>query len=247
VAGAFGPGANGPLVVAVDTDADVAGLASSMRATPGVASVLPLPTSRQLVHRLRHDVVPERVDVGGAAARSVDERELLGRWFPWLIGAVVGLSFVLLLALFRSVLAALGAVVAHVLAVAAACGVMALAVQGGWWGRLVGITAPTPIPAWVPLTVLALLSGWSLAAEVTRMVAAPAAAVVAVGASFLLADRVEIKVFALGLAVAVLLDATLVRMVLPRLDVEPREPPAAPAPPTAIADEDDDEWELVGV
>jgi RND superfamily putative drug exporter len=190
---------------------------------------------------------------------------------------------------------ALQAAVVNLLAIGATYGVIALALQGGWFGRAIGITGPTPIPAWATVVVFALPFGLSMPYEVFlvsrireryhrtgdtasavadgiahtgRAITGAAAIMVTAFASFLLADQVLIKVIGLGLAVAVLLDATVVRMVLvpstmallgdrtwwlprwldrmlPRVGVEgDHAPPAVAAPPTAV---DADERELVGV
>jgi RND superfamily putative drug exporter len=278
VAEAFGPGANGPLVLAVELPGDDAAdrvvlddLAATVAAAEGVAAVLPpavsasgeaaavlaVPTTgpqdeatEQLIHRLRDDVVPAalagtpdgtEVHVGGAVAAFVDESEYMGGRLPVFIGAVIALSFVLLLVVFRSLLVAVKAALMNVLAIGAAYGVMAMALEGGWLGQLLGIEESTPVPVWLPMMMFALLFGLSMDYEVFllsrireeylrtrdnasavahgmartgRVISAAAAIMVTVFAAFILGDQVLIKVTGLGLAVAVLLDATIVRMVL---------------------------------
>ena len=84
------------------------------------------------------------VHLGGATAASIDESAYMAPRLPVFIGAVVALSFLLLLLVFRSVLVALKAAAMNVLAIGAAYGVMALALQGGWFGGLIGIESPPP-------------------------------------------------------------------------------------------------------
>jgi RND superfamily putative drug exporter len=269
---AFGPGANGPLVVAVEVRGDATAprrVADALAADPGIAAVLPtqlnaagdtaailaVPSTGpqdaatvELIHHLRDDVVPAAVGdggatvhVGGAVAAFVDEAELMGGRLPVFIGAVIALSFVLLLTVFRSLLVAVKAAAMNVLAIGAAYGVMAVALSGGWLGRAIGISESTPVPVWLPMMMFALLFGLSMDYEVFllsrireeyletgdnasavahgmartgRVISAAAAIMVTVFGSFMLGDQVLMKVTGLGLAVAVLLDATVVRMVL---------------------------------
>ena len=268
---AFGPGSNGPLVLAVDTGGDAAlldELAGALRSTPGVAAVLApqvapdgesaavvvIPTTgpqstatHDLIETVRDRVVPAVVDegqavhVGGLTATQADESEYLGARLPIFIGAVIALSFVLLLIVFRSLLVAVKAALMNLLAIGASYGVMAVALQGGWLGGLLGITEPTPIPTWAPMMMFALLFGLSMDYEVFllsrireeyqrtgdnasavasgiaqtgRVISAAAAIMVTVFGAFILSDQVLVKVIGLGLASAVLLDATVVRMVL---------------------------------
>jgi RND superfamily putative drug exporter len=271
VAQGFGPGANGPLVLAVDAAGDgalVGEVAAAAAATPGVAAVLPPsqaeagrvgavlvipstgpqdPATEDLIHQLRDELpaVAEAgggvVHVGGLTATQLDESAFVGGRLPWFIGAVIGLSFVLLLTVFRSVLVALKAAAMNLLAIGAAYGIMATALRGGWFGGLLGISEATPIPAWAPMMMFALLFGLSMDYEVFllsrireeydrtgdnasavalgmartgRVITAAAAIMVTVFGAFLLGDQVLVKVIGLGMAAAVLLDATVVRMVL---------------------------------
>jgi RND superfamily putative drug exporter len=272
VGGAFGEGANGPLVLAVELGDDAASLdrlTGAVAADPGVAAVLPpqrnaagdtasvlvLPTTgpqdpatESLIHRLRDDVVPAavagsgtEVSVGGATAAFVDESGYMGGRLPWFIGSVIALSFLLLLAVFRSLLVALKAAVMNVLAIGAAYGVMSFALDGSWLGDALGIPEATPVPVWLPMMMFALLFGLSMDYEVFllsrireeylrsgdnaeavahgiartgRVITAAAAIMVTVFGAFILGDEVIMKVTGLGLATAVLVDATVVRMVL---------------------------------
>jgi RND superfamily putative drug exporter len=273
VADGFGPGANGPLLLAVDlAEADGGALdrlAAGVAGDPGVAAVLPAARNGagdaavvpvvprtgpmdqatvDLIHRLRDDVLPgvsadtgATVEVGGPGAVFADESEYLGGRLRAFIAAVIALSFALLLVVFRSVLVALKAAVMNLLAIGAAYGVMAYALEGGWFGELLGITESTPIPAWVPMMMFALLFGLSMDYEVFllsrireewdrtgdnaeavahgmartgRVISAAAAIMVSVFGAFMLGDAVLMKVIGLGMATAVLLDATVVRMAL---------------------------------
>ena len=159
---------------------------------------------------------------------------------PLLVGGVVGLSFLLLLAVFRSPVVAVKAAVLNLLSIGAAYGVVALVLGGGWAGRLVDIATATPLPAFVPVLMSAVLSGLSMDYEVFlmsrvrevrlrtgdgpqsvlaglagtgRVITAAAAIMVAVFAAFVPGDQVFLEVIGIGLAAAILVDATVVRML----------------------------------
>ena len=106
------------------------------------------------------------VHVGGVTATSIDSTANIAKRIPLLIGGVVLLSMLLLLVSFRSVVVALKAAVMNLLSVAAAYGVVALVLQGGWAGQLVGIDTETPLPAFVPVLMFAVLFGLSMDYEV---------------------------------------------------------------------------------
>jgi RND superfamily putative drug exporter len=230
-------------------------LPPQVNAAGDTAAIIALPTTGpqaqatvELVHHLRDDVVPEavgdseaRVHLGGAVAAFVDESDVMGQRLPLFIGTVIALSFVLLLMVFRSLLVAVKAAFMNVLAIGAAYGVMALALKGGWLGQVIGVTESTPVPAWLPMMMFALLFGLSMDYEVFllsrireayletgdntsavahgiartgRVITAAAAIMVTVFGAFMFEEQVLMKVIGLGLATAVLLDATVVRMVL---------------------------------
>ncbi len=182
-----------------------------------------------------------RAVVGGATALYIDEAAYEGSHLPFFIATVIVVSFVLLLCVFRSVLVALKAAVLNVLAISAAYGVIALASHGGWLGQLIGIEEPTPIPVFVPILMFALLFGLSMDYEVfllsrireehlsghrnsdavaegiastARVITAAAAIMVTVFGAFVFADVAFLKLAGLGMATAVFVDATIVRMVL---------------------------------
>ena len=200
-----------------------------------------------LVGDLRDRVIPAAVavsgldvNVTGTAAANVDYTEYLSGRILLFFGAVLGLSFLLLMVVFRSVLVPLKAVVMNMLSLAAAFGVVVAVFQWGWGADVFGISG-APIEAPLPLILFAIVFGVSMDYEVfllsrvreeynktgdaarsvadglastARVITAAAAIMVVVFGSFVLeADR-GAKLFGFGLALAVLLDATLVRMVL---------------------------------
>ena len=151
------------------------------------------------------------------------------------------LSMLLLLVSFRSVAVALKAAAMNLLSVAAAYGVVALVLQGGWAGQLVGVDTETPLPAFVPVLMFAVLFGLSMDYEVFlvsrmreawmrthdngraiveglagtgRVITAAAAIMVAVFAAFIPSPDLVLKVIGVGMASAIFIDATVVRMLL---------------------------------
>ena len=265
----FGPGFNGPLILvapvpAGTTPQDLANVSKAVAATKGVQYATPatilkdqlaswtvFPTSapqdkatEQLVHRLRDDVIPKTgvdVKVGGLTAVSVDFSNFIARRLPIFIGAVLLFSFVLLMAVFRSLLVPLKAVILNLLSIGAAYGVVVAIFQWGWGASLIGLGREGPIESWAPMMLFAIVFGLSMDYEVfllsrmreeydrthnnavavadglaatARVITAAALVMVSVFASFVLGDNRAIKLFGLGMAVAVLIDATVVRMVL---------------------------------
>ena len=200
------------------------------------------------MHRLRDDGDPgrhrlapaSRSTSAGFTAISIDQTDYITKRLPIFIGSVVLLSFFLLTTVFRSPLVALKAGVMNLLSIAAAYGVMSFAVQGTWLGNLLNIPE-TPIPAFVPMIMFAILFGLSMDYEVfllsrireeylrtgdngvavadglaatARVITAAAAIMVFVFGVFIFDPNVFIKQIGLGLTTAVLVDATIVRMVL---------------------------------
>jgi RND superfamily putative drug exporter len=271
----FGPGFNGPLVVAIATPgasatATVDHLQAAIGRTAGMAFATPPQFNRDktgaiivaypttspqavqteaLVRTLRNQVIPPVVagtavnaQVGGQTAGSIDAATFLGHRLFLVIGAVLVLSFLLLMTVFRSVFLPLKAVVMNLLSVGAAYGVMVAVFQWGWLGSVIGIGEKGPIDPWIPVTMFTILFGLSMDYEVFllsrireewlrtghnstavadglavtgRIITAAAAIMFCVFASFVIKDPLHIlKVFGLGLATAVLVDVTLVRMVL---------------------------------
>ncbi len=154
---------------------------------------------------------------------------------------MIVLSFLLLLAVFRSVLVAAKAAVLNLLSIIAAYGVVAYAAEGGWFGQLFGITTPTPIPAFIPMMMFAILFGLSMDYEVfllsrvreeylrtgdnttavadglaatAKVITAAALIMTAVFGAFILDPQIFLKIIGIGMAAAVVIDATIIRLVL---------------------------------
>ena len=256
--------------VPASATASVAALDGRLRSVAGVASVTPAqlnpardaalivvypaasPESAQtaaLVRRLRDDVIPAATRgtgitayVGGETAAGVDASAFLASRLPWVIGLVIGLSFVLLLVVFRSVLIPVKAAVMNLLSMGAAYGVIVAVFQWGWLAHVFGVTRTSPIDPWIPMMMFTIVFGLSMDYEVfllsriqaewlrtgdntravtaglastARVITAAAAIMVCVFGSFVVKDPLHIlNVFGLGLATAIFVDATVVRMVL---------------------------------
>jgi putative drug exporter of the RND superfamily len=181
------------------------------------------------------------VEVGGATAAVVDYASFTGTRLPWFVAAVLVLSFVLLTVVFRSLLVPLKAVVMNLLSVGAAYGVLVAVFQWGWGASLIGLGKEGPVDLWVPTMLFGVIFGLSMDYEVfllsrmredydrtrdnatavanglaatARVITAAAAIMFCVFAAFVLGEDRALKMFGLGLATAVLLDATVVRLVL---------------------------------
>ncbi|HWM20274.1 MAG TPA: MMPL family transporter, partial [Ilumatobacteraceae bacterium] len=174
----FGPGTNGPLIIAVEGEAvtdqpQLEGFVQAVQGTENVNIVVPTPINDQLallivypdsapqdeetgqlVKALRDDVIPASgvdANVGGLTAASTDFSRYLGERMPLLIGVVLFLSFILLMAVFRSILVPLKAVVMNLLSIGAAYGVIVAVFQWGWGKSLIGVGKEGPIEAWAPM------------------------------------------------------------------------------------------------
>jgi uncharacterized membrane protein YdfJ with MMPL/SSD domain len=197
-----------------------------------------------LVKRLQDSVLPRSgltAYVTGPNAANVSFTNLIVARLPWLIGVVVALSMVLLLVVFRSVAIAVKAAVMNLLSVCAAYGVLTAVTQWGWLGHALGFPEKMPVTTWVPVFLFVILFGLSMDYEVfllskireeydrtgdnsravgrglaatARVISAAAAIMVVVFLSFDLTPDVSVKQIGLGLAAAVLVDATVVRLVL---------------------------------
>ncbi len=252
------------------TTDSLAALAAAIAADPGVQSVAPpqpspdgsaavlqvIPiTSPQdrgtskLVHRLRDDVIPGataaepdvHVFVGGRTALFVDLSDKITSRILWFIGAVLLLSVLLLMMVFRSIAVPLKAAAMNLLSIGAAYGVIVAVFQWGWMLQLFGVDEVVPIISFLPMMMFAILFGLSMDYEVfllsrvreeylrghdnttaviegiastARVITSAALIMISVFAAFILGDDPTIKMFGLGLSVAVFVDATLVRMVL---------------------------------
>ena len=272
VAEGFGPGINGPLVIAVDISQDpsvvqplyaaivgdegIAAVAPPMMNTQaGVATLIAFPTSSpqdgatvETIERLRAEVIPSALEnspakahVGGATASFADMGNQVKDRLPWFIAAVIALSFLLLMVLFRSVLVPLKAALLNLLSIGAAYGLLVMVFQWGWGMDLIGLESTVPIISFIPMFMFAVLFGLSMDYEVfllsrvreeyvatgdneasvirgisstARVITSAALIMIAVFLGFVLGDDPAIKMMGLGLAAAIFIDATVVRMVL---------------------------------
>ncbi len=293
-------------------------LIGAIESTPGVAAVAPIPNNFEnpaaseavllrvipttapqdeatddLVKTLRDDVIPPAaagldVNVTGAVPANIDFTSYLGARILIFFGVVLAVSFLLLMAVFRSVVVPIKAVIMNVLSIASAYGIVVAIFQWGWGGDLLGI-AGAPIEPFIPMMLFAIVFGLSMDYEVfllsrvkeeyektgdaknsvadglaatARVITAAAAIMIVVFGSFMFEDNRIIKLFGLGLGMAVFLDASLVRLLLvpatmellgdknwwlpkwldriiPNLNVEGTEPP----PPAGAAPETEQESE----
>ena len=241
--------------------ADVPALAADIADVPGIVSVSPaqtsadgdtvvfaatpttgpadLTTSTTIAHV--RDAIPGNVYVSGITAVTDDLNAQLSRTLPLFIGTVIGISFLLLMLVFRSVAVPLKAAVMNLLSIGGAYGVLVAVFQWGWGAKLLGLEGPTPITSIVVVIMFPILFGLSMDYEVFllsrireeyvrtgdnaesvarglagtgRVVTSAALIMIAVFASFVASPVPSLKMLGLGLAVAILLDATVVRMVL---------------------------------
>ena len=272
VAEGFGPGINGPLVIAVDISDDptvVEPLRAAIAADKGIAAVAPpevnaeagvatliaFPTTApqddatlETVNRLRADVLPAvlvessaRAHVGGQTASWADIGDRVNDRLPLFIAAVILLSFLLLTLVFRSVLVPLKAALLNLLSIGAAYGVLVMVFQWGWGKDLIGLESTVPIIPFIPMFMFAVLFGLSMDYEVfllsrvreeymatgdndssvihgiastARVITSAALIMISVFLGFVLGEDPMIKVLGLGLATAIFVDATIVRVVL---------------------------------
>jgi RND superfamily putative drug exporter len=245
-------------------------LDAALKADPGVASVGPVvpnnkanptaaiinvipktapqdPKTATLVRHLRSDVIAPTVantDVsvhaGGSAAIGIDLTKKLSGRLAWFFGAVIALSFLLLMCVFRSVLVPLKAALMNLFSIAGSFGVLVAVFQWGWGGTIIGVSKQ-PIVAFSPMILFAIVFGLSMDYEVfllsrvkeehdrtgdnglavadglaatARVITAAAAIMICVFLTFVFQSDATAKLIGLGLASAILIDATVVRMVL---------------------------------
>ncbi|CAL9344530.1 MMPL family transporter [Streptomyces sp. enrichment culture] len=215
--------------------------------------------------------------VTGTTAAQVDFRDIVASRLPLIIAVVVALAFLIILAVFRGLLVAVKAAVLNVLSITASYGVVVAVFQWGWGGPALGVNGTVPIESYVPMMMFAIIFGLSMdyeifllsrvheawrrtgdakasvahALEITaRVITCAALIMVSVFAAFIVSDNIVVKMLGLGLAVSVLIDATVVRLlmvpavmtllgrhawwtprwldrVLPHIDAEGEEAPAA--------------------
>jgi putative drug exporter of the RND superfamily len=200
-----------------------------------------------LVRRLRNDVLPPieaasgiDVAVTGIVAGQIDFSNVLADRLPYFFAAVLLLSFLLLMVVFRSLLVPLKAVIMNLLSIGAAYGIVVAIFQWGWFSDITGV-APGPVEPWAPMMLFAVVFGLSMDYEVfllsrireewnrtgdsrtsvadglaatAKVITAAAAIMVVVFGSFVLENDRTFKLMGTGLATAILLDATVVRMLL---------------------------------
>jgi RND superfamily putative drug exporter len=252
------------------TPADLAAVTEAVAADPGVAYVsdaIPndpdapsavmwnlVPTSApqdqattDTVDRIRGEVLPPveqaagvDVSVTGMVAVNLDFSDYLSSRLPLFFAAVLTLSFLLLMVVFRSLLVPLKAVIMNLLSIGAAYGIAVALFQWGWLSDITGVQ-PAPIEPWVPMMLFAIVFGLSMDYEVfllsrvreewhrtgdsrtsvadglaatAKVITAAAAIMVFVFGSFILENDRVVKLMGTGLATAILLDATIVRMLL---------------------------------
>ena len=179
--------------------------------------------------------------VGGTTATLIDLTALVVKYLPYVVGAVVLGAFILLLMVFRSILVPLKAALMNLISIAAAYGIVVAVFQWGWAKELVGLHTTIPIVSFVPLIMFVILFGLSMDYEVflmsrireewdtyheprksvvlgvantARVITTAALIMIAVFFSFVTIQNPTVQVLGFGMAVAVLLDATIVRMVL---------------------------------
>ncbi len=244
-------------------------ISAAVAADPGIAAVSPaelnavgdtaiitaIPTTTpqdeatsDLVHRLRDTTLPDATEgtdatalVGGPTAGFIDQSDKIADRLPWFIAAVVTLSFLLLMTVFRSILVPLKAALLNLLSIGAAYGVVVAVFQWGWGRSLIGLDEAVPIASFVPMMMFAILFGLSMDYEVfilsrireeyhrghtnidsvveglgatAKVITAAALIMISVFLGFVASDDPVVKMMGVGLATAVAVDATIVRMVL---------------------------------
>ncbi|MEW1911374.1 MMPL family transporter [Kitasatospora sp. NPDC085895] len=256
-------------VPAANQQAVVTSVQQALAGTPNIASIGPfVPSSdndvltstvipaqqpqdektTQLVNDLQDTALPKAVAntpaityVTGTTAAQVDFRDIVASRLPAIIAVVVGLAFLIILAVFRGLLVAVKAAVLNLLSIAASYGVVVAVFQWGWGGPALGVSGTVPIESYVPMMMFAIVFGLSMdyevfllsrvhenwtrtgdakgsvahALEITaRVITCAALIMVSVFAAFILSDNIVVKMLGLGLAVSVLIDATVVRLLM---------------------------------
>jgi RND superfamily putative drug exporter len=263
----FGIGFNAPLMVVMDLESsatgtdDVASVAATIADVPGIVSVGEPQTSADgstvvftalpdggpadaetsaTIERVR-SVIPGNTYVSGITAITDDLNSQLRKTLPLFVGAVIGIAFLLLMLVFRSVAVPLKAAVMNLLSIGAAYGVLVMVFQWGWGAELLGLDGPTPITSIIVVIMFPILFGLSMDYEVFllsrireeyaatgdnaesvarglagtgRIITSAALIMIAVFLSFVGSPIPSLKMLGLGLATAIAIDATLVRMVL---------------------------------
>jgi RND superfamily putative drug exporter len=262
----FGPGANAPLLVAMDVEkvggqAGIESLADDLASTEGVAAVTPAQLSPDgsaavltvtpthgpqddatldLLDRIRADL-PPGAELGGSTPGMTDFTDRLAANLWKIVAVVLATSFLLMVLAFRSIVVPVKAVLVNLLSIGAAYGVITLAFQTDTGAHLLGLPDAVPIAPYVPVLMFAILFGLSMDYEVfllsrvreeflrtgdskasvvaglsstARVITSAALIMVAVFMGFALDPGVAIKMIGIGLATAIAVDATVVRLVL---------------------------------
>ncbi len=235
-----------------DNVAEVAPAVKSPNGDTALITVIPKTkpqdvATNDLVHRLREKVIPAamsgsagKVYVTGGLAGFLDARDRITARMPLLFAGVIGLSFLLLTVVFRSVVVAAKAAIMNLLSIGASYGVLVAIFQWGWFSSFIGVEKG-PIETFIPMMMFAILFGLSMDYEVflisrvreeylrtgdnasavshglaatARVITAAAAIMVAVFVTFVFGEDRVIKEFGTGLATAIFVDATIVRLVL---------------------------------
>ena len=243
------------LTTALNADADFGSISREISADGSLTLLTVSPvgdpegeTVSNAVERLREEYVPaafgplaEDVYVGGVTARDLDFIELTQTWTPIVFAVVLGLSFVLLMLVFRSVVVPAKAIVMNLLSVGAAYGVLVAVFQAGWGAGLLGIDEAPGLQPWLPLFLFTILFGLSMDYHVfllsrvrerfvqtgnnsesvayglrttAGLITGAALIMVAVFGGFATGESVQLQQMGLGMATAIFLDATIVRVVL---------------------------------
>jgi len=204
--------------------------------------------ARRGLERLRSDLIPDSFDetstdvvVGGATAQSVDYSDVINDWLPVVLAFVLGLSFLLLTVVFRSIVLSASAVLFNLLSVGAAYGLLVLVFQHGIGADLLGFQQVERVEAWVPIFLFSVLFALSMdyhvfllsrireryartgdtneaivhgIAATGRIITGAAVIIVVVFAGFAAGQLVSFQQMGFGVGVALLVDATLIRMVV---------------------------------
>jgi RND superfamily putative drug exporter len=267
----FGEGSNGPLIVVVNAtnpatlSANTATVTKQLATTPGVVMVTPPtvspsgttallqvvpstgpsdPKTADLVHTIRHEVAGTSsavVSVTGLTAVGIDVSQKLTAALPIYLLLVIGLSFVLLMLMFRSVLVPLKAALGFLLTIGATFGATVAVFQWGWLSATVGLAKPGPLLSFMPIMMIGILFGLAMDYEVflvsrmredyvhgasareatvsgfshgARVVTAAAAIMISIFAAFVFSEDSTIKSMGFVLATGVAIDAFVVRMTL---------------------------------
>lgn len=244
------------LATAIAADPGIAGVVPpEVNVEAGVATVVAFATTapqddetRVTVERLRSEVFPSifddspaRAHLGGQTATFADIGDRVTSRLPLFISAVIAMSFILLMMVFRSVLVPLKAALLNLLSIGAAYGVLVMVFQWGWGKELIGLESTVPIVSFIPMFMFAILFGLSMDYEVfllsrvreeflatgdndqsvihgiastARVITSAAMIMISVFLGFVLGSDPTTKMFGLGLATAIFVDASIVRMVL---------------------------------